>query len=122
MDTGEELSIESAEVRTTLNKDKTFIYSLTSLIGIDYDKTINANVGVSLFSYGRTLHPKDTEYRFLNIGISGNRENIGIYFIPITWNLGRLLPFIQEAQIGPGYKFEITNNDNLFTMGLLHNF
>ena len=121
-DTGEEIHIKNATVQEVMQQDKLFRKNITSTIGVSYNGEINGDIGVSIFSYGRTLSPKDTEYRFLNLGISGNTNNIGLYIVPATWNLGKIIPFIQEAQIGPGYYFDIINQKHLLNFSILHNF
>ena len=122
LDTGEALFIKNAIVKEVLQTEKLFRKNFTTLLGTDYNGEINGNIGISFYSYGRTLSPKDIEYRFLNLGISGNKNNIGIYFVPITWNLGKVIPVVQEAQIGPGYYFDAVNQKHLLNLSILHNF
>lgn len=122
LDNGEELKINNAIVQEVYQKDKKWYYGITTLIGVDYDRSLNANLGVSYISSGRTVLPKDTEYRIGIVGVSGNKENIGIFLVPATWNLAQVIPIIQEAQIGPIVKYEFTEQKTLFGIGLLHNF
>lgn len=122
IDTGEELYIKNAIVQEVLQTEKLFRKNFTTLLGIDYNGEINGNIGASFYSYGRTLAPKDIEYRLLNVGISGNKNNIGLYFVPVTWNLGKVVPIVQEAQIGPGYYFDFVSQKHLLNFSVLHNF
>lgn len=122
IDTGEKLYVKNAIVQEVLQTEKLFRKNFTTLLGVDYNGEINGSIGVSFYSYGRTLAPKDTEYRFLNLGVSGNKNNIGLYLVPVTWNLGRVVPVIDEAQIGPGYYFDAINNKHLLNFSVLHNF
>ena len=122
LDTNEQLYVKKAMVQEVLQTEKLLRKNYTSTIGIDFDGELNANVGMTLFSYGRTLAPADTEYRLVGFGVSGNADNIGLYLIPVTWNVGRVIPFIQEAQIFGGYKYELTEQRHLINFGILHNF
>lgn len=122
IDTGEEIHIKNAVVQEVLQTDKKFMWNGTTMLGIDFDGEVNANLGYAIASYGKTLSPKSIEYRFGLVGISGNSNNLGIYVSPIVWNIGHIVPVINEAQIGFLGKYSIIDRKFLFSVGLLHNF
>lgn len=57
------------------------------------------NLGVSFFSYGRTN--SDMDWRFLDVGIGGNSDTIYFQLVPAEYNIGKVLPLIENIFLGP---------------------
>lgn len=77
-------------------------------------KSIVPALDYSLFSYGRTK--VDMVWRFLDIGIGGNKESTLFSLTPVSYNLGESIPVISNLFIGPYIGWEI--GDPTYSFGL----
>lgn len=80
--------------------DKSFMFNprlaITAALGLD---AIYPNLDLSLFSYGRTK--RDMDWRFLSIGVGGDRDNMYLGITPLSYNVGQFLPLIENMFVGP---------------------
>jgi hypothetical protein len=54
---------------------------------------------VSFWSYGKT--DVDMDWRFVDLGIGGNDEKFTFTFVPVSYNIGKLLPIVDNIFLGP---------------------
>lgn len=80
-------------------KNKRFSFNtrlgFTGFIGND----VYPGVDISLFSYGRTK--RDLDWRFVTVGVGGNKDSMRGYFSPVQYNIGNFVPLIENMYIGP---------------------
>jgi len=130
------LDIKSSEFKQLKKEDKEFYwwaphinlnvdvgFGLGSLSGGSSDSStstlVAGGISFSAMGYGRTKN--DLTWRFLDLGISTNGNDIYTKFTPFTYNLGEVLPLISNTHIGPfiGYSFSgDSKGDILFGIGL----
>ncbi len=55
-------------------------------------------------------------WRFLDIGVGGNKEGMSLALTPVSYNLGETLPVISNLFIGPYIGWEI--GDPTYSFGL----
>ena len=63
-------------------------------------------IDVSFFSYGRTK--VDMDWRFLTFSLSGDRGVVSIGITPVSYNLGKVVPLIENMFIGPSVNIDDT--------------
>ncbi len=63
-------------------------------------------IDVSFFSYGRTK--VDMDWRFLTFSLSGDRDVVSIGVTPVSYNLGKVIPVIENLFIGPNINIDDT--------------
>lgn len=77
---------------------------------------ISAELNVSTTSYGRTT--RDMDWRFLTFGIGASKfsddgdekwKGIGS-FEPLSWNMGNIIPVVENAFVGPTITYDTENN------------
>lgn len=61
-------------------------------------------IDVSFFSYGKTK--VDMDWRFLTFSLSGDRDVVSIGVSPVQYNLGKVIPVIENLFIGPSVIIE----------------
>lgn len=61
---------------------------------------LGVEVGASLSSYGKMKGA--SEWRFLKVGIAGNRDGGWATAAPVSWNMGNVLPVVKDLWITPG--------------------
>ncbi len=63
-------------------------------------------IDVSFFSYGRTK--VDMDWRFLTFSLSGDKDVVSIGVTPVSYNLGKVVPLIENMFIGPTVNIDDT--------------
>jgi len=63
-------------------------------------------IDVSFFSYGRTK--VDMVWRFLTFSLSGDKDVVSIGVTPVSYNLGKVVPLIENMFIGPSVNIDDT--------------
>jgi len=78
------------------------------------DKFISPKIDLSLSSYGKTS--VDMDWRFFTFGVgahkSDNTSTIVGSFEPVLWNIGKVVPIIENVFIGPAVTFDFKTNVN----------
>jgi len=93
------LKLNSVEWIRREIKNKSFMMNLRlSLSGIITMEDIYPVLDLSLFSYGKTKI--DMDWKFISFGIGGS-NNLKFDFTPVEWNVGKILPLINNLFIGP---------------------
>ena len=72
-------------------------------------------IDASFFSYGRT--EVDLDWRFLTFSLGGDRDEIYIGVSPFQYNIGKVLPIVENIFIGPSVSFG-ENGDMSYGVGL----
>jgi len=104
------LHITLADFKQMRNKNKEFYwwaphFNLNLDLGSSYineeDSSISTYGGLSfsMFGYGNTKN--NLSWRFMDIGLSTNKSSYYLKLTPATYNIGELLPFINNTFIGP---------------------
>lgn len=70
-----------------------------SVCGVATTEGIYPGLGISFFSYGKTI--RDMNWKFLSAGIGGNADTLFCFFEPVSWNFGNVVPLIENAFVGP---------------------
>lgn len=99
---GKVFPIEIVDVKWAKNpiKDKKFNWNpRLSMCGVATTESLYPGLGLSFFSYGKTTG--DLDWKFLSIGIGGNKDKISCFFEPLSWNFGKALPLVENAFVGP---------------------
>lgn len=124
------MKIELAEFKQVKKNEKEFYWwaprlSLNVDLGVgtsnlpdsSSDFVAAGGVSFSMMGYGRTTN--DLTWRFLDFGISTNGNTTYAKFTPFTYNVGEILPLINNTFVGPfvGYGFS-GDNDWLFGLGI----
>jgi hypothetical protein len=82
--------------------DKSFMFNpRLSFGGFIGSSDIYPGIDLSLFSYGKTK--RDMLFRFLVLGAGGNEEKFYGNLRPIEYNIGTLLPVVENFFAGPSW-------------------
>lgn len=86
--------------------------------GVTQSKTFgwNADLGLSLSSYGKIEH--DLLFRFFRFSFGFSTDGVTLGFTPIQYNLGRPLPLLTNLWIGPFAAFNIQTKQGLYGMNI----
>lgn len=75
---------------------------------------LSPRVDFSLSSYGRTV--VDMDWRFMSLGVGAYKDGAStepvIVFEPVSWNIGKALPIIENVFIGPCITYNPKSNIN----------
>lgn len=122
------MKIELAEFKQVKKNDKEFFWwaprlSLNVDLGVgtsslpdeSSDFIAAGGLSFSVMGYGRTTN--DLTWRFLDFGISTNGDTTYGKFTPFTYNVGEVLPLVNNMFVGPfvGYSF---SGENEWIVGL----
>jgi hypothetical protein len=122
------MKIEMAEFKQLKKEDKEFFwwaprFSLNVDLGVgtsslpsSSDSFVAAGgLSFSMMGYGRTTN--DLTWRFLDFGVSTNGDTTYAKFTPFTYNIGEVLPLVNNLFVGPfvGYAF---SGDNDWIVGV----
>lgn len=90
-------------------KDKSFDFNPRLGFGATCtNEGIYPNIGISLFSYGRTY--RDINFRFLTIAAGGDDDKLSLGLTPVSYNLGEFIPLVENLFLGPNVSIN-TDND-----------
>ena len=70
---------------------------------------------LSFASYGKTK--RDMDWRFLTFGVGFAEEDVYGYFMPVQYNIGNFIPFVENMFIGPFIGVG-TDTDIIYGVGL----
>lgn len=70
-----------------------------SICGVVTTEGIYPGLAASFFSYGKTTG--DLDWKFLSVGVGGDKDKISCFIEPLSWNFGKAVPLIKNAFIGP---------------------
>lgn len=94
------ISLRNVEWVKRVPRNKSFMFNPRLSLNVTAsDISIYPSIGISAFSYGKTTG--DMDWRFLEIGIGGNKEDIIFHFSPAEYNIGKQIPIIENLFIGP---------------------
>jgi hypothetical protein len=99
---GKIFPVEITDIKWAKNpiKNKKFSWNpRVSVHGVVTTESIYPGLGLSFFSYGKT--DADMDWRFLSVGAGGNKTDIYGFVEPVSWNLGKVVPLIKNAFVGP---------------------
>ncbi len=92
-------------------KDKKFRFNPRLSFGASITiKDIYPNIGMSLFSYGRTK--RDMDWRFITLQAGGNNEHLSLGLTPVSYNIGEFLPLVENLFLG--LNVSINTDNELF--------
>ncbi len=74
---------------------------------------VTPNLQMFLFSYGRTKVNPDWIFLGLGIGYETQENNIGFVLSPVDYNIGNLLPLIDNLYLGPTLSIDAAGNVGL---------
>jgi|GEM_PF-5189535 len=99
------LPIKSSEVRFISEERRGLFFSPALDIGLDIgvkpprSAGIGYSLGFSLLSYGRR---SDCEWRFFRFSLGALDDGLSIGFSPVSYNIGDLLPLVQDLWFSLG--------------------
>jgi len=83
-------------------RDKKFMFNpRVGLGGALTTEFLAAQLDVSFWSYGKTN--VDMDWRFINIGAGGTSDIFEATFVPVSYNIGKLLPIVDNIFLGPAF-------------------
>lgn len=80
-------------------KDKRWMFNTRLSLSMSIGDSVYPSLNLSTFSYGRTK--VDMDWRFLGVGVGGDKDNVFFQFTPVEWNIGTRLPIVDNLFIGP---------------------
>lgn len=90
-------------------KRKTFSWNpRMSIMGVITSKGVYPGVALSMFSYGKTSG--DIDWKFISIGAGGDDSCIYGFIEPASWNVGKILPLVENVFVGPVISINDKNN------------
>lgn len=90
-------------------KDKSFDFNPRLSFGASCtNEGVYPNIGISLFSYGRTF--RDINFRFLTFAAGGDNDKLSLGLTPVSYNLGEFIPLVENLFLGPNVSIN-TDND-----------
>jgi hypothetical protein len=100
--------------------DSSFRFDPSLYLGVDAGVTfkpvageVTPNLQMFLFSYGRTKINPDWIFLGLGLGYETQSNNLGFIVSPVDYNLGKLLPLIDNLYLGPSLSFDASGNVGL---------
>lgn len=111
---GQKYPINLKEVKWAMAplKPKKFSWNPRLSLGSSFTNTVwYPNLGVSLFSYGRT--DRDMDWKFLGLNIGGDSDNIYGGITLFDYNLGNVLPLVDNLFIGPTVTYNLKIEDEI---------
>ena len=69
---------------------------------------LSVGLNFSMSSYGRTK--VDMDWRFLTVSLSYGDESILVSAEPFSWNIGKVIPLVENAFVGPAYVYDFEDN------------
>ena len=99
------IKINSIEWEKVERNEKSFFWwnprlGLSSILSTELALGLN----ISIMSYGKTNI--DLDYRFLTFGLDYDNINVGLNFEPFSWNIGKMIPLINNIFIGPSVNLD----------------
>lgn len=87
-------------------------------LDINFSKSLDFGLDMSFMSYGKT--DRDMIWRFIEFGVLTNSEMDDIAFSiqPLSWNIGEVLPIIENLFVGPSFTYGIKNNEMKYGFGI----
>ena len=95
-----------------------FRFSPALFLGIDFGVIVNPplrweitpNLQLALFSYGKTKVLPSWTFVGLGVGYETQTKTLGFLFSPINYNLGDILPLINNLYVGPSIGLDVSGN------------
>jgi len=103
------VNIKDVEWIESPPKDKRFMFNPRLSLGASIGTDIYPNLGVSLFSFGRTN--RDIDWSFLRIGLGGNDNSLFTQLSPLEYNIGCHIPLVENLFCGPIIGYEMNLNE-----------
>ena len=75
---------------------------------------VTPNLGLSLFSYGRTKTAPDWSFLTLGLGYATQTPGLAVLLSPINYNVGKPLPLMDNLHIGPSVSIDVEKNIGLY--------
>lgn len=100
--------------------EASFRFDPSLYLGIDVGATfkpvraeLTPNLQLFLFSYGQTKTNPDWVFLGLGAGYETQSNNLGLVLSPVDYNLGKVLPLVDNFYIGPTLSVDTTGNVGL---------
>ena len=93
------INLESVDWVRREKKDRKWMWNPRLSLGMSIGEDAYPNLGLSMFSYGRTK--RDMDWRFFDIGIGGNSDDWFVQFTPVEYNIGNFIPLVENIFAGP---------------------
>jgi hypothetical protein len=99
-----------------------FYFNPRLYLGVDFGAVLTPpahvelvpSVGLSFFSYGKTKLTPDWSFLTLGIGYATQTKNAVINLAPVNYNIGKLIPFMTNFQIGPSVSLDTKGNVGIY--------
>jgi hypothetical protein len=75
---------------------------------------IMPNLGVSFFSYGTRKSNPEWNFLTLGLGYASQSKSIAAFLSPANYNVGKLLPLVDNMFVGPSVSIDMNKNIGLF--------
>lgn len=95
-----------------LSVDGGFVTGTSSIHG-----EVTPNIGVSLFSYGKTRKEPIWSFATIGGGYATQSKKPAVVFSPVNYNLGNVLPLITNFHVGPAVSLDPKGNVGLYIGG-----
>ncbi|RKZ10817.1 hypothetical protein DRQ25_01540 [Candidatus Fermentibacteria bacterium] len=87
--------------RTPITKKSWMFNPRIGLGGALTNEFFAPQLDVSFWSYGTTKI--DMDWRFVNIGMGGTTDKFVATFVPVSYNIGKFLPVVENIFLGPAF-------------------
>jgi len=93
------IEIKSSEWIKREKTDKEWFFNPRLSLGGAFGEEMYPNLGLSIWSYGRTK--TDMDWRIFDVGVGADSDNTYFHFSPAEYNIGHWLPLVDNIFIGP---------------------
>lgn len=100
------LNVDNIEWAKVERKEKFFDWwnPRLSLTGSVATNGIYPSLSLSAMSYGKTT--VDMDWQFLTVGLGSDGESLFGHFEPVSWNIGKPLPLVDNLFVGPAVSYD----------------
>jgi hypothetical protein len=108
------LTINEVEWIERPPKDKEFMFNPRVSLGASIGTKMYPNLGLSFYSYGRTI--RDMDWAFLRLGAGANTDSIFFQLSPAEYNIGNHVPVVENLFFGPFVGYGLSSEDESKTI------
>lgn len=78
---------------------------------------LTPSLGISLFSYGKTLVSPDWSFLYLGFGYATQHQAPALVVAPANYNVAKPIPFMDNFHLGPSVSVDVDGNIGLYIGG-----
>lgn len=93
------IKVDSVEWIKRKKETKEWYFNPRLSLGGAFGEEMYPNLGLSMFSYGRTK--TDMDWRILQVGVGADNDDTYFHFSPAEYNIGHWLPLVDNIFVGP---------------------